>query len=301
MEQSDASDSEKMLDSEIEGSEKKTRSTTTRRRKRRKLKDVPEEKGIPFDKALFMLKEADVPDLTSRSSLRRAFHLKTIPGFIHGKNRIYFATNAILELVGTAVTNKKKESIDQALMRHFRESPSHNPFTALEAKIVPSLAKAMTAFREFHVAKSDPLVIASEHVGSPNQIEKSGERTKAEPTCNSCRRSQSAATEEHRRINRAITGDRDALDLTEEHALGKFQGLRCPECWNWQSQAPIALMHQELRALEAPRKIPDRDRLVSPTQPLRDGVRSSDDASATPKGGGDIEEVTSPSAETKAS
>lgn len=256
--------------------------------RRKRLEPVSPEKGLSIERTLEMFRESGVEDLQSWSSLRRAFHDKKIAGFIHGKNRIYFNTTAVLEVLGAALSKKSGSTIDQELLIHYRESEMNNPFSAVEKRIAPTLSKAIQVFNDFNIAKQNPFIAASErarlaHEGKPDQENaKTASAAVVETPCSSCGRTLAAAREDHSRVSRAATGGREDLDLNEERALAKFQGARCAACWTWLAHAPIALMQQELHMFSTG-KDPVGHEPVSSTSADASGVTTADGLERAPE------------------
>jgi hypothetical protein len=202
-----------------------------------------EMKGVSLARAIHMFKEAGVENLTSYESLRRAYHEKTIDGFIRGKNRIYFKMDSVLQLIGTATAKRDAATVDQALVAHYEASATNTPFTAMQERISPTLSKAMQVWNEYHAAKQHPFIVASQ------QAKQKETSPASEPSCKGCNRTFSTAQADHERVNRDVTGGRSSLDIAEEHALREFQGIKCPECWMWRPHAPVLVMHERLREL----------------------------------------------------
>lgn len=239
-----------------------------------------------------MFQEAGVVQFSSHWRLRIAVLEKKIPSFTAGKNRIYFDTKAVMEIIENTLSRNGAKTVDQALVRHYHESPAHNPFTALEKELAPTLAKAIAVYEEFNRARQNPLIVASEierakKTDSDSSIQN---LTSLEPMCPTCTRTISAAREDHARINQTLVG-RDILGLDEERMLTKFFNARCTECWNWLPQAPIALMHDKLHfsssngtngtsAASAAKDVARNDEgaTVSATPSTTDGVRTSSGA-----------------------
>ncbi|HYX20680.1 MAG TPA: hypothetical protein VFA98_07525 [Thermoanaerobaculia bacterium] len=203
--------------------------------------------AIPFEKALKLLQEAKVPDLASRTSLWRAFHAGRLPGYVKGKNRLFFKPEPLFELIGH--TPAYDISVDQALIRHFEASEFNTPITAMMAGIVGNLGKAHQVFKDWIKMKNDPDVAARIEAKARADAAKIPKVEEPPPstTCDSCGRSPEQADKDDADVNFTVTGHSESPNASEMRALAEFRDQKCTGCWKWLPSAPTASMQARLR------------------------------------------------------
>lgn len=210
------------------------------------LSEVPSN-ALPFDKVLRLLQEAKLPGFTSRESLRRAFHAKKLPGYVKGKNRLFFKPEPVFELIG-GVPVGDGGSTDQALIRHYEANEFNTPITAMMAGIVPNLGKALQVFKDWIKMKNDPDVAARIEAKARADAAKIPKiEEPAATTCEVCGRSFERATQDDAGVNLAVTGHLESPNASEMLALAEFQDQKCTGCWKWLPSAPTTSMHARLR------------------------------------------------------
>jgi hypothetical protein len=155
------------------------------------------------------------------------------------RNEIWVHGPSVHEMAGTIKSNDLTE--DQKLIKHYEEKPTNNHVTAMSAGLAATLGHAKRIFEEYRATINDPHVVAAKAKEAHDK-----ELPEPQKPCKVCDRTPKLAEDDHRRINLALTGDRTNLDLTEEHLLAPFQGLRCTGCWTWRAHAPIAIMSERL-------------------------------------------------------
>jgi len=205
--------------------------------------------AIPLEKVLYMFQHANVTGLMSRESLRRAFHTKKLPGFIKGKNRIFFERQPVLDMVGNMSVGSGL-TIDQALICHFEASEFNTPISAVAAGIT-NLAKARQVWRDWRETQKDPGVperIEAKARAEASQVAK--DEQPIEMTCSTCYRTPERASSDDEAITLAVAGHKGSLSASELRALAGFQDHKCTGCWRWLPNAPTASM----RELLAPQK-----------------------------------------------
>lgn len=205
--------------------------------------------AIPFEKVLKLLQEAKVPDLASRTSLWRAFHSGRLPGYIKGKNRLFFKPEPVFELIGG--TPAYDVSVDQALIRHYEENEFSTPITAMMAGIAPNLGKARQVFNDWMDTRSDRRVAA--RIEAKERADAAAKNPPEvqplpDPNCGSCGRLPEQADKDDASINLAVTGHVESPNASEMRALSEFQDQKCTGCWKWLPSAPTASMQARLRA-----------------------------------------------------
>jgi hypothetical protein len=213
------------------------------------LPEVPSN-ALPFDKVLRLLQEAKLPGFTSRESLRRAFHAGKLPGYVKGKNRLFFKPEPVFELIG-GVPVGDGGSVDQALIRHYESNEFNTPITAMMAGLVGNLGKAHQVFKDWIKMKNDPDVAA--RIEAKARAEAAKTQKVEEPvatTCESCGRSPEQADKDDAGINLAVTGRAESPNASEMLALSEFQDQKCTGCWKWLPSAPTTSMREHL----APKK-----------------------------------------------
>lgn len=237
--------------------ENKRKEGKERRKRAEKLaksnKDNPEQlpavppNALPFDKVLHLLHEAKIPGFTSRESLRRAFHAGKLPGYIKGKNRLFFKPEPVFELLGDVPVGDGG-SVDQALIRHYEANEFNTPISAVMAGLVGNLGKARQVFNDWMDTRNEPRVAARIEAKARADAKEKNPKIEEppDPKCASCGRSPEGAEEDDANINLAVTGHKESPNASEMLALAEFQDQKCTGCWKWLPSAPTAFMRERL-------------------------------------------------------
>jgi hypothetical protein len=215
-------------------------------RARQKRKAVPGNRPqnplmIPFQEAFRMLKH--LPGYYSEESARSHIRSGELPfEKVGGRGEIWVLGPAVHEMIGST-RDETELTEDQRLIKHYKESETHNYVTAIENRLASTLSHAKQVYEEYLDGLKDPRVMAG-------AAKKEHENRTANPLapCSICHRTIEIARQDTLQVTHEVAGDKDTFNFMEEYVLTAFHEYRCPLCKHWRLPAPIEKMREKLQS-----------------------------------------------------